>query len=135
MSLVSFGETAPVRRSSSPCEIVPRRWSLDAFRLSSGPSRSRGCDRSRLRSDGERVTVMLAFPINVASIIIASINIALITAVSLKTLEIVFRRGGTQAAFLRHDCGQRQVDIGSQPCRIAADIEMSPFLKPGEHVA
>src|SRR3954449_12020402 len=130
MSLVSFGETAPVRRSSSPCEIVPRRWSLDAFRLSSGLSRSRGCDRSRLRSDGERVTVMLAFPI-----IIASINIALITAVSLKTLEIVFRRGGTQAAFLRHDCGQRQVDIGSQPCRIAADIEMSPFLKPGEHVA
>src|SRR5689334_4551204 len=104
MSLVSFGETAPVRRSSNPWEIVPRRWSLDAFRLSSGLSRSRGCDRSRLRSDGERVTVMLAF----------SINIALITAISLKTLEIIFRRGCTEAAFLRHDRGQRQVDIGSQ---------------------
>src|SRR3954447_5615485 len=65
MSLVSFAETAPVRRSSSPWAIVPRRWSLDAFRLSSGPSWSRGCDRSRLRSDGERVTVMLAFSINI----------------------------------------------------------------------
>src|SRR3954452_22049467 len=130
MSLVSFGETAPVRRSSSPCEIVPRRWSLDAFRLSSGPRRSRGCDRSRLRSDGERITVMLAFPIN-----IASINIALITTVSLKTLEIIFSSGGTQAPFLRHDRRQRQVDIGSQPYRIAADIKMCPFLKPGEHAA
>src|SRR5690349_19812201 len=64
-----------------------------------------------------------------------SINIALITAVSLKTLEIVFRGGGTQAAFLRYDRRQRQVDVGSQPCRIAADVEVRAFLKPGEHVA
>jgi hypothetical protein len=34
----------------------------------------------------------------------------LITAIPLKTLEIVLRGGGTQAAFLRHDRCQRQVE-------------------------
>src|SRR5687767_13798111 len=64
-----------------------------------------------------------------------SINVALITAIPLKALEIIFRSGCTQAAFLRHDRRQRQVHIGSQPCRVAADVEVRAFLKPGEQVA
>jgi hypothetical protein len=50
MSLASPAATAAVISSTRLSLIVPRRWSLFAFKVSSGPSLSSGCDTSRLRS-------------------------------------------------------------------------------------
>src|SRR4051812_29556257 len=125
MSLASVAETVPVMRSSRLAWIVPRRKSLLALWLSSGPSRSSGCDRSRLRSDGRRIVVMSSL----------SVDVALVAPIVLQALEILLRGRGTKAAFRRHDRRKRQVDVGREAGRVAADVEVSSFLEPGEDVA
>src|SRR5690606_4162845 len=65
----------------------------------------------------------------------SSVDVDLVAAAFLQAAEIVRGGGLSEAALLLDDGEKGTMDVGRKPCAVAADIEVSAFLKPGVEVA
>src|SRR5437764_15021001 len=99
MSLLLSKVTPPVIRSMRSPAILPRSWSLLNFNASSGPSLSRGCEMSVLRSMVGAVILGL------------SINVALVTVLGGEAPDIIFRLLPRAPAFALDDFEQGGMDV------------------------
>src|SRR2546423_5299739 len=118
MSLLLSKVTPPVIRSSRSCAMLPRRWSLLAFSVSSGESRSSGCEMSVLRSS-----------------IGASVDVLLVAVLGGEVQQIILRFLPRQIALPPDHLDQRFMDVVRHRLLIAAHIEVRAFLEPGIQIA
>src|SRR5438045_281283 len=114
MSLLLSKVTPPVMRSSRSCAMLPRRWSLLAFSVSSGESRSSGCEMSVLRST-----------------IGASVDVLLVAVLGGEAVDIVFRPFARVTALALAHLHQRLVNVARHILLIAAPVELRAVLEPG----
>src|SRR5439155_14753741 len=113
MSLLLSKVTPPVIRSSRSCAMLPRRWSLLAFSVSSGESRSSGCEMSVLRSS-----------------IGASVDVLLVTVLGRQAANIVLSVLARVTAFAVDHLQQRLVNVARHILLVAADVEMRALFEP-----
>src|SRR5258708_15164808 len=118
MSLLLSKVTPPVIRSSRSCAMFPRRWSLLAFSVSSGESRSSGCEMSVLRSS-----------------IGASVDVLLVAVLGGEAADIVLRSLARVTALALDHLQQRLVNVARHVLLVAAHIEMRALFEPGVKLA
>src|SRR5438067_906426 len=118
MSLLLSKVTPPVMRSSRSCAMLPRRWSLLAFSVSSGESRSSGCEMSVLRST-----------------IGASVDVLLVAVLGGEAVDIVFRPFARVTALALDHLQQRLVNVARHILLITAHVEVRAFLEPRVELA